>query len=347
MTILRVFAKFSHFYLPLATKENIQSSFLEQVRGKLPPAISLADELAELLNISRDSAYRRIRGETVLSLDEVKKMCNHFQISLDHALSPSSEMVTFQLRALDMTNFSFEKWLQSILGSLQMIGEFPDKELIYDAKDLPIFHYFQYPRLSAFKMYFWMKSFARDSKLSDGKYRPGLISNELLALGVRIWEKYAAIPSTEIISDELMNVTLRNIEFIHDCGLFENHADALALCDDCSSLLATLKKHAETGVKGITTKDQQGAKLDLFHNEVLIGSNTVLFKMGDKRVTFITTNGFDILTTSQEFFCKQTENHIDNLIRKSVPISNNAQKERIKFFNRVEKKIRETKEKLS
>ncbi|MDH4296849.1 MAG: hypothetical protein OEV74_11250, partial [Cyclobacteriaceae bacterium] len=55
---------------------SIQSAFLEQIRKRLRPNVSFADALADALSISRDSAYRRIRGETVLSLDEVKILCN-------------------------------------------------------------------------------------------------------------------------------------------------------------------------------------------------------------------------------------------------------------------------------
>ena len=69
--------------------------------------------------------------------------------------------------------------------------------------------------------------------------------------------------------------------------------------------------------------------------------------MGDKRVTNIIANNFDILTTNQESFCKLTENFMNNLVSKSTCISHNAQKERIKFFNKLEEKIQETKEKVS
>ena len=331
----------------VVAKENIQSSFLEKVRSKLPPTISFVDELAELLDISRDSAYRRIRGETILSLDEVKKMCDHFKISLDHALSPSSEIVTFQIRALDATNFSFEKWLQSILDKLKMFGGFQGKELIYNAKDLPPFHFFQYPQLSAFKMYFWKKAFSGDSKFSSGKYHPGLIGKELIAIGQKIWEEYAAIPSTEILSVETLNIMLRNIEFAHECGMFENPDEGNQLCDACLTLTDTMRRQAEMGKKGADASDQKGGRYELYHNEILLGDNTILFKMGDKRVTNIIANNFDILTTNQESFCKLTESFLNNLISKSTLISHNAQKERIKFFNILEEKIRETKEKIS
>jgi hypothetical protein len=328
----------------MGTKETIQSSFLNQVRDKLPPTISFADELAEVLSVSRDSAYRRIRGETLLSLDEVKKLCDHFRISLDHALSPSSEIVAFQVRSLNSEHFSFEKWLQSIYDNLHMIGQFGEKELIFHAKDLPIFHFFQYPLLASFKIYFWLRTFAR----SDiDKFNPASISHDLLSLGKRIWDKYADTPSTEILSPEALTATLRNIEFTRECELFHDPEDAARLCDDCMLLLDNLSKQVELGRKGSSPDFQGGAPFDVYHNELLIGDNTILFKMGEKRVAFVTANNFDLLATSQEFFCRQTEQHINNLISRSTLISHNAQKERLKFFNKVRDRVAETRKAVS
>ncbi len=327
------------------TQDSIQSSFLDQVRSRLPANLSFVDELAEILNISRDSAYRRMRGETVLSLDEVKKICNHFGVSLDSLLSPSAEIVSFQLRAWDEGEFTFDKYLKSILGNLDMIISFPEKQLIYHAKDLPVFHFFQYPRLATFKIYFWIKTFTRNTKFAGEKYNPDLVSRDLLSTGERIWAKYASVYSTEIISHEILNITLRQIQFALDCGLI-NRTGAQELCSDCATLLDHLRQQAELGQKKTSGSEDLGAKFELYLNEVLIGDNTVFFKMGDKRVTFLTHNNFNILTTSHESFCKLTENHLLNMISKSSLISTSAAKERSRFFNERLEKVQQVKDKL-
>lgn len=330
----------------MVPKENIQSSFLNQVRSKLPPSISFADELAEVLSVSRDSAYRRIRGETLLSLDEVKKLCDRFSISLDYALSPSSEIVTFQLRSRNSNEFSFHKWLQAIYDNLHMISQFTEKEVIFHAKDLPLFHFFQYPRLSAFKMYFWTNTFGMNTNgIHSGttvKFHPDVMPNDLMILGRRIWETYASIPSVEILSPEALTTTLRNIEFAKDCGFFQDPLDAVRLCKDCYTLLDTLAGQAGNGSKGLAPTFHGGGKYDVFHNELIIGDNSILFKMGEKRVSFLTANNFDIMITSQDLFCQQAERHINNIISHSTQINNNAQKERMKFFNKIRDRVAET-----
>ena len=49
---------------------HIQNLFLERLKSRLRPGVGLAEELAGILDISIDSAYRRIRGEKTLTLAE-------------------------------------------------------------------------------------------------------------------------------------------------------------------------------------------------------------------------------------------------------------------------------------
>lgn len=317
--------------------DSIQSSFLEQVRQRLSPNLSFSDELAEILNISRDSAYRRIRGETLLSLQEVKAICTHFKISLDNLLSPNSEMVSFHHRAIDPNQFTFEKWLKSVLDNLQMINSFPQKELIYSAKDVPFFHYYHFPELAAFKMFFWMKSYHNYPQYANEKFRPELISKELLATGKRALDLYCEISSTEIWSDETCNVTLNQINYYYECGYITSEY-ALKMYDQFAEMIAVIQENASSG-----SKNKGDHNFNLYKNEILIAETTILFKMGDKRATFITYNTMNLLSTSQEGFCDHIEKYLNNLQNKSILISTTGEKERNKFFKRMQDKIQHMK----
>ena len=46
-----------------------QTILMERIKDALPSNMSLVDELADLLQVSNDSAYRRMRGETALSIE--------------------------------------------------------------------------------------------------------------------------------------------------------------------------------------------------------------------------------------------------------------------------------------
>ena len=53
---------------------SLQKLFLDLIKGKSKTNSSFVDDLADLLAVSKDSAYRRIRGETPLQFDEIRKL---------------------------------------------------------------------------------------------------------------------------------------------------------------------------------------------------------------------------------------------------------------------------------
>jgi transcriptional regulator with XRE-family HTH domain len=313
--------------------ENIQSVFLKQVRERLPQSISFVDELAELLDISRDSAYRRIRGETVLSLDEVKKLYDRFGISIDVLMSQSSQMVTFHRRVLDHTTYTVDKWLNSLLKNLNTLRRFEDHEIIFSAKDIPVFHYFRMPQLASFKLFFWMKTLIGYPEYESAQFSFTSVSKDLIALAERVWAKYSSLHTVEIWNEEAVYDTLKQIEFYLECGFFRNKEDALTLCDHLILLLGEIKDEAAAG------KKSEGGNFGMFNNEILIADNTVFARMGSKRSVYVNQNTLNLLLTFQEPFCGQTEHYLQNLMKKSNQISITGERERNRFFKNMNDRI--------
>lgn len=321
-------------------QDNIQAIFLEQIRQKLTKNLSFADEVAEVLNVSRDSVYRRVRGETILSLEEVKKLCGHFRISLDAILTPSTEIISFNKRQIDATNFTLGMWLASLTDNLEMLAHCDEKEIIYSAKDIPPPYYYKFPDLALFKMFFWLKAYQRHPKFENAIYLPELVSAELLSSGQRLWSRYAEIPSTEIWSAETFNVTIRQVEFFLESG-FITLSQAKSLLDEYIVMINDIRHSASAGIK----MDGTGF-FHLYRNEFITPDTTFLFKMDGKRTAFITYHTMSILNTTQESFCQETEDYLKNIIKKSTLISTTGERDRNKFFNSIEKRIQETKDML-
>ena len=145
----------------------IQEILFQTIKSKLPPNISFVHDLSELLGISYDSAYRRIRGEKELSLAELKSICLHYSVSIDALFDYKSNHVIFNSLALGEEGFTFENWLQSLLAGIKQIYNSQQKEIIYAAKDLPVFYYFEFPEIAAFKIYFWHKKLIPSSEYEN------------------------------------------------------------------------------------------------------------------------------------------------------------------------------------
>jgi len=274
-------------------------------------------------------------------LDEAKVLCNQFSVSLDSILGTSSNIVPFHHLVVNSAPKTFEQWLRNMLDNLELISGFSgEKELVFTAKDVPPFHYFNYPTLSAFKMFFWMKSVLNYPELQTEKFKPELIANEYLALGRKIWSTYNKVSSIELWSDETTNVALKQLEFYYESGFFKSTSDALDILKEYAQMLSDIREQAAKGGKN------EGGQFKLYKNEILIADNTVMFRLGSRRAVYVSHNITELLLTSNEAFCNHTEQFIINLENRSVLISTTGEKERNKFFNRMEEKIEAVKKRL-
>ncbi len=103
---------------------DVQQSFFQHIKNNLPAHLSLVDEVAALLDISNDSAYRRIRGEKPISFEELQKLCSHYKISLDQFFHLQSDAIIFNGRVNTVSETVFEDYLKSLLQQFQLINSF-------------------------------------------------------------------------------------------------------------------------------------------------------------------------------------------------------------------------------
>ncbi len=318
----------------MTSPDSIQTAFLEEIKKRLPSNLSFVDELAEILSISRDSSYRRIRGETVLSLDEAKKLCGRFGVSIDSLFAPTTNMVPFMDRS-PSSNYTLEQWLTSILRNVE-----PMSEITYAAKDIPIFHYLRHPELAAFKMFFWQKTIIENPDFRTVNFSEKEISKEMIQLGRRIWDRYAVIPSVEIWAIEAINNTLKQIEFYQECSFFTNPNQGSQLCDHLIELIRVIEAEA------LAAQKDGGGSFNLYQNEILMSDNTIIARVGDERLAYLNYNTICLLITRHAPFYEKTELYLHNLLRHSTLISGTAEKARIKFFTKLTNRILDFKKTL-
>ncbi len=319
-------------------KENAQMVLMQRLKDALPANMSLVDELADLLQVSNDSAYRRMRGETALSIEEIAAICKRFKISFDAFINGSDNgMVTFSYKQLSNDINSYKHYLQNISNDLLKIGNFPDKQIIYAAEDVPLFHHFAHNDLTAFKIFYWNKSILNVKEFENQKYDKNLIEPELIEIANQVIERYSKIPSIEIWSDDTVNSTLKQIEFYWDSGIFKSKEDALLICKEVKLMLDRIKKQAEGNTK-FDLHDQPVGENNytLYHSDVMIGNNCILVQMGPIKVSYLSYHTFNAMTTTNSFFSEETDIWLKNLIRKSNLISGVAEKQRYRYFKRID-----------
>lgn len=323
------------------SEDSAQLAFIQRIKSVLPSNISLVDELSDLLKLSSDSAYRRIRGESSLSIEEITLLCKHFKISFDSFINNSSEhTVNFSYQPFNGNANPFIQYLQGIKTALENILKYTvdQQQIIFAAEDIPVFHHFAHPNLTAFKLFYWNKSIINAPGFEGKKFEHMVSDPMLKELAREIYELYAKIPSIEIWSDDTVNSTFKQIEFYWDSGVFLNKGDALQICDDLNQMLLRICKQAELNVK----LDIHNKPVDvpnnykLYHSDVMIGNNCILTQVGAQIETYISYNTFNSMSTKNATFCNETEFWLKNLVRKSNLISGVGEKQRYRYFKIID-----------
>ena len=327
----------------------VQQLFFQHIKSALPPHLTLVDEIAEHLNISNDSAYRRIRGEKAMNFEEIQKLCRHYKVSLDQILHLQSEALVFTGRVNHESSTTFEDYLESVHRNLTIINSFEHKHLYFLMKDIPPFVHFQVPELSAFKFYFWMKSILHYDNMQKVKFSlDDPIYDKFHVLSKKVIEAYNKLPTTEIWNVESINSTIRQIEFFRDSGLYKSNADVKLLYEKLEELINHIERQAETGLKfNIGTEpDSNSAPYRLFVNEFVTLDNTLLAEMNNVKITFINHSVLYFVATRDEQFNRASFTFLDNLMNKSTLISAVGEKERERFFKLLRDKIQARKNSL-
>ncbi len=319
--------------------ESLQSNFFKKIKQSIPPNHSLVNEISELLNISTDSAYRRIRNKTSLTMQEVSILSKHYNIVPEFESNLIENNVNFNYSSLK-TPSDFNNYITRILTSMKEIEKSENGNITYAAIDIPIFHHFNYPKLAAFKIFYWMKGVMNVPSLDGVQFTPSLINNEFLDLGKEIYDVYSRIPATEVWTSETIKGHLEQIKYFWDSGIFKTKDDALEICELTREEILAIKSQADTGSKAKEKEINLDInKFNLYHSEIEIGNNCILVNKGEISETYISCHTLNYMCSTNKQYFLDTSNWMENLIRKSVLISGVSEKLRYKFFKMVMNKI--------
>jgi hypothetical protein len=332
---------FSVIFFLMETNE-VQQQLFSYLKENLPPHLSVVDELCDLLDLSADSVYRRIRGEKPISISELKRICERYHLSIDQMLQLQNESVLFQAPGMNGETAGFINYLKGMLAQFNYFNSFKTKEMRYLSKDTPFWYFYLFPELAAFKTFFWSKTINNDPTLSNKSFSlKEYPFEDCFAVGQEILKLNALINCIELWNLESIHSSINQIAYYREAGNFKSHDDYEAVINSFQQMLDHLQLQAEKGVKFMPgqTDVSYKAPIQFYINELILGSNTILLTLDDKRVSMITYSVFNYLITRDERFSEKAFGTFNTLLSRSTHISNTGEKDRNRFFNTLREKV--------
>lgn len=327
---------------------DLQAQVFEQIQARFPRKSDAIKVLTDLLNMGQNAVYRRVRGESLLTPDELSKIVQHFGLSLDSIIYQASDTVLMSFPSVTQKTKDFATYLDSITDNMQALLQSSSGHIKYAAAEIPLFHYCFFPELIAFKLYTWGKTTWGFDYLNDQTFRFELISPAAQQAAERMKNRYLKIKSTELWSLNVLDNTLNQIEYYYESGDIPNPEDAQLLCDKMRALLQHLKQMAIQGKKfplGAKSMDNR-ADFTLFHNEMVYTNNTIIVSMDLGKAVFSTLSNPNFVRVSDPRVTEYIDGWFNNIMVKSQPISSHAEKARNKYFNRLMRKVEQIKSRI-
>ena len=327
---------------------NVQQYLFDRIKELVPTDKSLVAAVSEVLHISEDSSYRRIRGETPLVLDEIKELCEHYHLSLDQLFQVNNHSTLFETIRIHNKDYTFETFLNDIIKRLTIVNKSEEKHLYYLTKDIPLFYHFLMKPLFAFRYFFWMKSILQHPEFTHRQFSIDCLPPGVEEAGKKILELYNQIPSTEIWNTECINSVIVQIEYYREVGFISSHSMLDQIYSAVEQTIDHLQLQAEFGKKMLPNENpaHKPELFSFFYNRITLGDNTILARTNQGSITFLNFEILNYMFTSDVNFCNDTYQGLNNLMRRSTMISQASEKQRSIFFNILRNKVQERKKNL-
>ncbi len=318
--------------------KDIQKKLLQQIHQHIAP-VNLADELSELLNITRSGAYRRIKGETLLSLEDLTKILTRYEaVSFEKIVKPNQ--VAYQFRSLTNPIKSISDYLTIIEQDLQRLTAFPKIFMSYAAQEVPFFHYLLVPEIAVFKLYMWSltvwhlhpmtyESFDLEACQKDEKLQHQI---------KRIAHLYASIAGEEIWNSNMFDNTLNQIRHCYLSGRFLKEQDARKMFFLLRGLLQKLNNMITNGHKKY---EQTVAPLFVWYNELVQNSTFILIRLSEKNTLVYTVfDAPNFMQSADTTINVYSEAFFDKMKSYALPLNGGVNERNCQLlFNRLSRKL--------
>lgn len=325
----------------------LQQYLLDEVLNRFPRRADAIEALKSLLNLGSDAVYRRIRGDSTLSPDEMNLLARKFDVSLDKFIFEKSDSVVFTFNPFSQKVSSFQDYLKGIDADLDILIKLPDIKIMDSWTEIPFFYYIYFPELFCFKFYVWGRTIWDFKYLHSQKFSLDTIPVPVIQQAQKILDRYRQIPSTQLWALSIVDNTLNQIEYHVNSNSFANPQDAILLCQRVLELAVHMENMAIHGKKIPVGGGNGGADLVLYHNEMFGTNNTIFVQSRFGNAVYTTISNPNFLKTSDDQMCKYTDDWFKNVISKSQLMSTTGEKGRSFFFDRLRRRIEVIKKRIT
>lgn len=291
---------------------------VEKILEKIPPHIKVVDYLMEVLGISRNAVYRRLRYEKSFSFDEIVKLSSFLRFSLDDIVAAAGEGGHTRLVSAPYAKITTENSVVSLFEHftvlLKQFENTPDSQFIITADRLhflsindeePLFRFLYY------ELMYQLREIPVNCPFSEIT-----IPESVHRMSKEFHQRFISISHKEYIIDSNLYLNVvRDIQYFYKKKLISEKE------------LMYMKEHLHTAIKHTQAYMQMGVndlplkKSKFYLSGMEVTSNTTYTNCSGNEESSFWLYAANPIHTADKHICRIHKMWLDSLMRSSTLIS--------------------------
>lgn len=303
-----------------------------KILTKIPSYINPVDFLYDVLGISKESIYRRIKGEISFTLEDLIKISSRLFISLDEIVystlneEPQKQPILFQSQSDKLFNpqQTFLDFLSAYIHNLDKTSKAKKLEIMVATNRLMVLTAVNFDHLFKFYYYRWVHQ--TQYKPLDFSFSDIVLSDSLLIKQKKLKTFKRSGSHTYILDIYFLKNTIREIQYYYDRQLISD-SEILLLQNDLYRFIDVMEYIIKQGdrIEGYTNY--------IYISSTQIDSSGLYSKYDDKEtINLWISYGINIRSTNARM-CKMYYSWFNSLKKYSTLISGCNEILQIKFIN--------------
>jgi hypothetical protein len=301
-----------------------------KILDRIPTNIKPIEYLIELLGISKESAYRRLRGEIPFTFKEISQLSLDLDFSIDELIArPCESRVLFNMQTDpdDNPSTAFMKRFEQYYNFFLHLETNPNVETVLTLNHVPAIASIYFKNLFQFFYFKWLHQNQETSlKLN---YSDVIIPDEIETLRKKV--KFSAANCinqiTLILDSDFFASLVNEIHYYRKRRLIQEE-DFEKVKNDVLSFIDLMEDWARTGAFG------QRAKISIYLSPMNIATNTTYFQYDGGETSFIHPFSIYPISSGHPALCEKHKKWIHSMKKYATMITQSNELLQSEYFDK-------------
>ncbi|PKH49664.1 hypothetical protein CXF68_02685 [Tenacibaculum sp. Bg11-29] len=315
------------------------SVLFSKIKKSLPKNVLFVEEISDVLDISSDAAYRRIKGKTLLTFEEGIELAKFYNISLNELYELKSDnFLMVRNNSYESTVNSLVQFYKDFSSYTKTFFKYKDVTVIYSAKDIPLYHFSTDSLYWKFRIYVLFNFLYKDDK-DRVSFKDFKLKTSLVEVVDEFKSNFKKTNIIDLWEDTTINSSLYQVFYFFKTKLIQKE-EAIQLCEDILNVVNEIEK--STANSYFNTENKGG--FELYYSKLLNLNHTIFYKTKGRKALLVPYGSLSHMKIEDETVCNDVDLFLKRQLKFSEKISGDTNEVNRKlFFTSMYEKIKELK----